>query len=98
MLKVRNRLLVAVIFFTVALSIGLRVDAEARSFGSGSMSSRLLKKPGPGINAGEPDVGGQKDHPPVSNNSNDPGVVFPSPTGHRWIIATWAARYLGVGW
>ena len=101
MLKVRNRLLIAMILFAVALCAGPNGEAEARSLlRPGSDSSYRQLKPGAGVNAGEPDVGDTgKNGPPSTGNTGGSGTqVTPSPTGYRWIIAAWAARYLGVGW
>ena len=96
MRKVRNRLLVAVIAVAVLATVTLSVSSEARTLGSRG-SSFLALKPGPGTCSGEPDSGDNRTVPPKTN-SHDPGTGTPAPNGYRWIIATWAARYLGVGW
>ena len=98
MFKVRNRLLIAVILFAVAFCACLNGTAEARSvLRPGSDSSYRLLKPGARVTAGEPDVGDGKGG--TSSGNGGSGVIgAPTPTGYRWIIAAWAARYLGVNW
>ena len=102
MVKVRNRLLIAVVLLGVASCAWVHSEAEARSLHFGSSSAFSSLKPGAGTNTGEPDVGGtgKSSLPPQSQNvgSSQGGIVVPTPTSYRWIIAVWAARYLGVGW
>lgn len=99
MLKVRNRLLIAVILFAIAFCACLNGEAGARtSLRPGSTSSYGQLKPGASANAGEPDVGDTGKNGPPSTGNGSGAQVTPSPTGYRWIIAAWAARYLGVGW
>jgi len=94
MLKVRNRLLIVVVLTAVAFCACLYGEADARSsLRPGSDSSYRLLKPGARVTAGEPDVGDGKTG---TNGGSTPSA--PVPTGYRWIIAAWAARYLGVGW
>ena len=99
MLKVRNRLLIAVILFAIATCACLSAEAGARtSLRPGSNSAYGQLKPGAVANAGEPDVGDTGKNGPPSTGNGSGAAFIPTPTGYRGIIAAWAARYLGVGW
>ena len=101
MLKVRSKLLIALVLFAVASCACLNGEAEARNLlRPRSDSSYRHLKPGARVTAGEPDVGDTgKSSPPIAGNGAGSGApVSPATTDYHWIIAAWAARYLGVGW
>jgi hypothetical protein len=98
MLKVRNRLLIAVVLLAMALSAGLYGRSEARALRSAT--TYHLIKPGPGTNTGEPDSGdtGRNGLPTPNDDPGDGGSVVRLPIGYRWVFSVWSVRYLGVGW
>ena len=106
MQKVRNRPLIVVIVFVVAMCACLHTRAEARDLAFGATSYSTVKA-GPGyFGSGEPDNGDSGKAPHTSGGSTSGltggtlGGSSPTlPTSSTLFIAAWAImRYLGVGW
>ena len=97
MLKVRNRLLIAVVLLAMALSAGLYGRSEARTMRSAT--TYHLIKPGVGTNTGEPDSGDTgRSGLPKTNDDGGGGGVIRLPIGYRLLFSIWSVRHLGVGW
>jgi hypothetical protein len=98
MVKVRNRLLIAIVLLTVALCAGSYGRSEARSLRS--TTTYHLVKPGVRGNTGEPDSGdtGRSGMPQPNDDGSGGGGVIRLPIGYRLLLSAWSLRHLGLGW
>jgi len=100
MLKLRNRLLI-VLIFALGVSALWSATSDARPMRAGlgdAIGSPVLKPRATQSGAGEPDVGDHKNNPNGEEPRDPNDSVLIGPNGYLWITTIWARRYLGVGW
>ncbi len=96
MLKVRNRLLITVVLFAVAMIATVHGRAEAR--GLRDVTSARLVRPIVGPNSGEPDSGDAGRSGNLIRNDGGGGIIVRLPNGYLLYLRVSRLPLLGAGW